>query len=107
LARPCPEDPRFAERFELYAGGVELSNGYGELTDPHEQRRRFLLEEKRRRDAGRHVYPIDQQFLDALAAGMPPSSGNALGLDRLVALSLGRPQIADVVAFPWQGRLPG
>jgi lysyl-tRNA synthetase class 2 len=107
LARPCPEDPRFAERFELYAGGVELSNGYGELTDPHEQRRRFLLEEKRRRGAGRNVYPIDQQFLDALAAGMPPSSGNALGLDRLVALSLGRPQIADVVAFPWQGKLPG
>jgi lysyl-tRNA synthetase class 2 len=106
LARPCPADPRFAERFELYAGGVELSNGYGELTDPVEQRRRFLHEEKRRRRAGRSVYPLDDQFLSALEAGMPPSSGNALGVDRLVALALGCAQIADVVAFPWQGTLP-
>ena len=107
LARPCPGDPRFAERFELYVGGVELSNGYGELTDPDEQRRRFLLEEKRRRAMGRRVYPIDQTFLAALEAGMPPSSGNALGVDRLIALSLGRTSIAEVVAFPWRGQLPG
>jgi len=106
LARPCPSDPRFAERFELYAGGVELANGYGELTDPREQRRRFLLEQKRRRSERRTVYPLDEAFLSALTEGMPPSSGNALGFDRLVALTLGVPRIQDVVALPWQGRPP-
>ncbi|MDQ2644363.1 MAG: EF-P lysine aminoacylase EpmA [Myxococcota bacterium] len=106
LSRPCPADPRFAERFELYVGGVELSNGYGELTDPDEQRRRFVLERKRRRAEKRSVYPLDEAFLSALAEGMPPSSGNALGFDRLVALALGASRIQDVVAFPWQGAPP-
>ncbi len=106
LSRPCPADPRFAERFELYVGGVELSNGYGELTDPDEQRRRFVLERKRRRAEKRSVYPLDEAFLSALAEGMPPSSGNALGFDRLVALALGVSRIQDVVAFPWQGAPP-
>ena len=106
LSRPCPADPRFAERFELYVGGVELSNGYGELTEPREQRRRFVLEQKRRRAEKRTVYPLDEAFLSALAEGMPPSSGNALGFDRLVALALGLPAIQQAVAFPWQGAPP-
>jgi lysyl-tRNA synthetase class 2 len=106
LARPCDTDPRFAERFELYAGGIELSNGYGELTCAREQRRRFEHEKKRRKAENRPVYPTDEAFLAALEEGMPPSSGNALGLDRLIALALGLPRISDAIAFPWQGKAP-
>lgn len=100
LARPCPSNPRYAERFELYVGGVELSNGYGELTDPREQRRRFVEERARRSRAGLPVYPIHERFLDALVEGMPPCSGNALGFDRLVLLATGASALEDVVAFP-------
>jgi lysyl-tRNA synthetase class 2 len=101
LARPSPADPSVAERFELYAGGVELSNGYGELTDPVEQERRFRAEHARRKAARRRTYPVDRKFLAALAEGMPPSGGNALGVDRLVMLALGAKRIEDVIAFPW------
>src|SRR5690606_6132495 len=100
LARPCPDDPRFAERFELYAGGIELANGYGELTDPVEQRRRFVAERRRRQAEKRPVYPLNERFLAALVEGMPPSGGNALGVDRLIALALGAPDIRAVIAFP-------
>jgi lysyl-tRNA synthetase class 2 len=100
LARPCPHDPTVAERFEIYVGGVELCNGFGELTDAGEQRRRFGVELARRRLAGAPLHPIDERFLSALEEGLPPSAGNALGLDRLVALALGVPRIADVMAFP-------
>jgi lysyl-tRNA synthetase class 2 len=99
LARRCPDDPRLAERFELYACGVELANGFGELTDPAEQRRRFEaeMEEKARRYGER--YPIDEDFLAALAI-MPEASGCALGLDRLVMLATGAPRIEDVLWVP-------
>jgi elongation factor P--(R)-beta-lysine ligase len=100
LARPSASDPSVAERFELYAGGVELSNGYGELTDPDEQARRFRAERAARKRAKRPVYPIDERFLSALREGMPPSGGNALGVDRLVMLATGAKSIAEVVAFP-------
>jgi len=100
LARPCPHDPEVAERFELYVGGVELCNGFGELTDPAEQRRRFEAEYERRRRSGAPLHPIDERFLAALEEGLPPSGGNALGFDRLVALSLGKAHVADVMAFP-------
>ena len=100
LARPCAHDDSVSERFELYAGGIELSNGFGELTDPVEQRRRFEAEQARRRRAGAPDHPIDERFLTALEEGMPPSGGNALGFDRLVALALGLGRIADVMAFP-------
>lgn len=99
LARPCPHDPRFAERFELYLDGVELCNGYGELTDPDEQRARFQAELERRRAAAEPLYPIDEKFLQALKEGLPPSSGNALGLDRLVALAIGLSTIGPTLAF--------
>ncbi|MCS0497026.1 EF-P lysine aminoacylase EpmA [Ancylobacter sp. MQZ15Z-1] len=99
LARPKPGDPRVAERFELYACGVELANAFGELTDADEQRRRFVgwMDEKERLYGER--YPIDEDFLSALAV-MPEASGIALGLDRLVMLAAGARRIEDVLWAP-------
>lgn len=104
LARESPEDPSVAERFELYVGGIELSNGYGELTDASLQRERFLVEQERRRCASEEVYPLDERFLHALEEGLPPCSGNALGLDRLVALALGASTLQQVLPFSDQER---
>jgi lysyl-tRNA synthetase class 2 len=100
LARASATDAAVAERFELYVGGVELCNGFGELSDPREQRARFERDRRERRRRGRSVYPLDERFLSALSEGMPPSAGNALGLDRLLMLALGVSNIADVQAFP-------
>jgi elongation factor P--(R)-beta-lysine ligase len=100
LARAKPGDPSVAERFELYVAGVELCNGFGELTDPDEQRRRFKRDQAARRRAGRPVYALDERLLAALEEGMPPSGGNALGVDRLLALACGVPEIAGVMPFP-------
>jgi lysyl-tRNA synthetase class 2 len=99
LARPKPGDGRVAERFELYACGVELANAFGELTDPAEQRRRFEadMDEKQRIYGER--YPIDEEFLAALGE-MPPASGIALGFDRLVMLCVDARQIEDVLWTP-------
>jgi lysyl-tRNA synthetase class 2 len=96
LARAKPSDPRVAERFEIYACGVELANGFGELTDAAEQRHRFTLamDEKQRRYGER--YPLDEDFLAAVAR-MPESSGVALGFDRLVMLASGALRIDQVV----------
>ncbi len=99
LARRKPGDPRVAERFELYVAGVELCNGFGELTDAVEQRERLNHDQTQRRARGLPVYPIDEKFLEALSRGIPPSGGNALGLDRLVALVCGTTNIATVMAF--------
>jgi elongation factor P--(R)-beta-lysine ligase len=99
LARAKPSDPRVAERFEIYACGVELANGFGELTDAAEQRRRFTqaMDEKQRRYGER--YPLDEDFLSAVAA-MPAASGVALGFDRLVMLASGAAKIDQVVWTP-------
>jgi lysyl-tRNA synthetase class 2 len=99
LARPKPDDPRFAERFELYVCGVELANAFGELTDAAEQRRRFQtwMDEKQRIYGER--YPIDEDFLAALAV-MPEASGIALGLDRLVMLATSASRIEQVLWAP-------
>ncbi len=99
LARPLPHDPRFAERFELYACGVELANGFGELTDPVEQRRRFEAEMAVKQATYGERYPLDEDFLAALAH-MPPASGVALGFDRLVMLASGARRISDVLWTP-------
>jgi len=99
LARRKPSDPRVAERFELYVAGVELCNGFGELTDPVEQRARLVRDREERAARGLPVYPIDERFLGALERGLPPCAGNALGLDRLVALACGTTEIRDVIAF--------
>src|SRR5512136_3335343 len=99
LARPSEQDARFADRFELYVCGVEVANGFAELTDPIEQRRRFeaQMEEKARIYDER--YPIDQDFLAALSV-MPAASGVALGFDRLVMLATGAERIEQVLWTP-------
>jgi lysyl-tRNA synthetase class 2 len=102
LARTKPSDPRVAERFEVYACGVELANGFGELTDSAEQRHRFTasMDEKERRYGER--YPLDDDFLAAVAH-MPEASGVALGFDRLVMLASGAPRVDQVVWTPPAG----
>jgi lysyl-tRNA synthetase class 2 len=100
LARIDLGDPTRAERFELYAGGLELANGFGELTDPAEQRRRFEAEAAARERAGLSVARLDERFLGALAIGLEDCAGIALGLDRLVTLLTGAARVDEVVAFP-------
>jgi elongation factor P--(R)-beta-lysine ligase len=100
LARLCPNDPSVAERFELYVGDVELCNGYGELTDPVEQRARCEFDRARRQHLGRHVPRVPERFLGALLEGMPPASGNALGMDRLLMLLGGEQRIDRMTPFP-------
>ncbi len=95
LARPAPQDPRVAERFELYLCGVELANGFGELTDAAEQRRRFEADMAEKQRLYGERYPIDEEFLAALAQ-MPEASGVALGFDRLVMLATGAERIEQV-----------
>jgi lysyl-tRNA synthetase class 2 len=100
LARPKPDDPRLAERFEVYVCGLELANAFGELTDAAEQRRRFERDRALKRARYGFAYPIDEDFLAALAQGMPASAGIALGFDRLVMLATGAADIEDVLWAP-------
>jgi elongation factor P--(R)-beta-lysine ligase len=99
LARLKPGDPRWAERFELYAGGLELANGFSELTDAVEQRARLEAERALRERLGRPAYPLDERFLAALPH-LPPCGGVALGLDRLLMLLTGARAIEEVLLFP-------
>ncbi|MDX7951611.1 EF-P lysine aminoacylase EpmA [Lichenihabitans sp. Uapishka_5] len=99
LARPCADDARVAERFELYVCGVELANGFGELTDAAEQRRRFTAEMDLREARYGERYPFDEDFLTALAA-MPAASGIALGFDRLAMLAVGAARVDQVMWVP-------
>lgn len=100
LSRPKPQDPRFAERFEVYVCGIELANAFGELTDAKVQRERFLHDVHLRKKIYGDDYPVDHDFLKALEHGLPASSGNALGLDRLVMLLTGADHIDLVQAQP-------
>lgn len=99
LARRADGDPTTALRFEAYVGGIELANAFGELTDPVEQRARFAHDQATRAARGRPVYPIDDKLIAALAEGLPPSAGIALGFDRLVMLATGADAIGDVLSF--------
>ena len=100
LARPCPDDPRFAERFELYVCGIELANAFGELTDAQEQRARFEADMAEKERLYGERYPLDEDFLAALAH-MPAASGIALGFDRLAMLAAGAERVEDVIFAPW------
>ncbi|MGL4976012.1 MAG: EF-P lysine aminoacylase EpmA [Bosea sp. (in: a-proteobacteria)] len=106
LARPKPGDPRVAERFELYVCGVELANAFGELTDAAEQRRRFEADMAEKQRIYGETYPLDEDFLDALAI-MPSASGIALGFDRLVMLATHARRIEDVLWTPVADRGAG
>ncbi len=101
LARRKPEDPRYAERFEMYVCGVELCNAFGELVDPVEQRKRFHEEIDLKEKLYGYRYPFDEDFLKALEYGLPESGGNALGIDRLVMLATGAETIDQVL---WAGK---
>ena len=98
LARIKPGQAELAERFELYVGGLELANGFSELNDPVEQRRRFEAANRARREAEKESLPLPEPFLDELS-GLPSSAGIALGVDRLVMLAAGAEHIDEVVAF--------
>jgi len=100
LARPKAGDPRVAERFELYICGIELANGFHELADAAEQRRRFEADMAQKEKLYGETWPLDEDFLAALAYGLPDSAGPALGLDRLVMLCAGADKIDDVLWAP-------
>ena len=100
LARRDPNDTRTAERFEVYRDGVELANGYHELASSVEQRERFAADNQERRRRGMPTFPIDENFLAALATGIPDCAGVALGIDRLLMLASGASHIDEVIAFP-------
>lgn len=102
LARIRPGDPPLAERFELYVDGVELANGFSELADAQEQRRRFEVDREVRAERGLALLPEDRHLLAALAHELPDCSGVALGLDRLVMLATGAKALADVLSFPFE-----
>ncbi|MGL6162679.1 EF-P lysine aminoacylase EpmA [Microbulbifer sp.] len=102
LARVVEDDTgtAVARRFEAYAGGMELANGYWELTDPEEQLRRFQADHRYRAAHKRHVYPFEERLVEALRAGMPECAGVALGVDRVLMLAGGYSRIEEVIAFP-------
>lgn len=100
LAEISSEDHRVAERFEVYYKGVELANGFRELTDAAEQRQRFERDNRKRASMGLPEQPIDENLLAALEHGFPECAGVALGIDRLIMLALGAERISDVIAFP-------
>jgi lysyl-tRNA synthetase class 2 len=100
LARVRDGDPPLAERFEVFVEGVELANGYHELNDPAEQRRRFETDIEARKSRGLPEVPIDERLLAALEHGLPDCAGIALGVDRLLMIASGTRDLADVLAFP-------
>jgi elongation factor P--(R)-beta-lysine ligase len=100
LSRRKPDDPRLAERFELYVCGLELANAFGELIDAAEQRARFAADRLRKQALYGEVYPVDEDFLAALEHGLPPCAGIALGFDRLVMLATGAQRIEEILWAP-------
>ncbi|RYF03357.1 MAG: EF-P lysine aminoacylase GenX, partial [Deltaproteobacteria bacterium] len=101
LAQMVPDDPQLSERFELLVGGVELANGFGELTDAAVLRERFVAAQHCRSALGKHNYPLDENFLLALQ-GLPEAAGIALGLDRLLMMLQGAADMDEVSALPWE-----
>lgn len=99
LAKIDPDDPWLSLRFEIYYKGIELANGFEELTDAKEQKARFISDNEQRKESGLELKPEDTKFLDALEFGLPACSGVALGIDRLIMLALGKKHISEVLTF--------
>jgi lysyl-tRNA synthetase class 2 len=100
LAKQKPGDPSTVERFEAFAGGMEIANAFTELNDPEEQRKRFMEQESLRAELGEDVDRLDEDFLLAMEHGMPPTGGLGMGIDRLVMLLTGQTSIREVILFP-------
>ncbi|HLN02628.1 MAG TPA: lysine--tRNA ligase [Bryobacteraceae bacterium] len=100
LSKNKPDDPAFVERFEVYAGGMEIGNAYTELNDPQEQRRRFEMQLAMRAKGDEEAHQMDEDYLRALCYGMPPAGGEGIGVDRLTMLLTGTRTIRDVILFP-------
>jgi lysyl-tRNA synthetase class 2 len=100
LSKASPEDPRIAERFELFINGMEVANGFSELNDPREQYERFADQTKQREGGDEEAMVLDEDYIRALAYGMPPAAGIGIGIDRLVMLLANKHSIRDVILFP-------
>jgi len=99
LARSCPEDDKVADRFEVFFGATELANGFVELRDPGEQRRRMLADIEKRHAGGQQPVPVDEPLLAALESGLPVCAGVAVGFERLLMIAAGAKDIRDVLTF--------
>jgi lysyl-tRNA synthetase, class II len=100
LAKQKPDDPETVERFELYAGGFEIANGFSELNDPAEQQRRFEIQLRNRAAGDVEAHQMDADYIRAREYGLPPTGGEGIGIDRLVMLLTNSPSIRDVILFP-------
>jgi lysyl-tRNA synthetase, class II len=100
LSKQDPKDPEWVDRFELYAAGMEIANGFSELNDPVEQESRFREQARQRERGDLEAPPYDSEYVDALRYGMPPTAGEGLGIDRLTMLLTDKHSIRDVILFP-------
>ncbi len=100
LSKQKPDEPDWTERFEIFAGQMEISNGFSELNDPEDQRRRFEAQLKERERGDDEAHQMDEDYIRALSYGMPPAGGVGVGIDRLCMLLTDRHTIRDVILFP-------
>jgi lysyl-tRNA synthetase class 2 len=100
LSKQKPDEPDWTERFEMFAGQMEIANGFSELNDPEDQRQRFEAQLKERERGDEEAHQMDENYINALSYGMPPAGGVGLGVDRLAMLFTDSHTIRDVILFP-------